>query len=263
MTILVGVLCGDGAVIASDQQATHGVFGQTTVGLPITKIHILNEETLFALSGPNGLSQQFCNVISADHKNYRNKPYQTAIPTIQKKLREVLDPAFETAKKASTVVGNVVQHEIMSGSILATRFSDGIKLIDISFQANFEYLTEDLPFICHGSGKNNADPLIGYLWSIFFKETKPNLNEAVLMAYWTVQATIALRTDGVGYDTDVCVLSPHGDRKLVARKVSAEELVETREFIQEAESALAGIRGRMRGDTAQAAPPEPPKFGQA
>jgi 20S proteasome alpha/beta subunit len=82
------------------------------------------------------------------------------------------------------------QSDAMCGCLLAANFRDGIKLVEISPQGGWEHLTEDLPFVCIGSGKTNADPFIRYLRYVFFEKQAPNLNEAVLAAYWTVQACI-------------------------------------------------------------------------
>jgi 20S proteasome alpha/beta subunit len=63
VTLLVGVLCSAGAVIAADRQATHGAMGQMTVGQPVTKIRIIGGDTLFACSGHAGLGQQLAAIV--------------------------------------------------------------------------------------------------------------------------------------------------------------------------------------------------------
>jgi 20S proteasome alpha/beta subunit len=66
MTLLVGIVCDGGAVIAADRQASHGVFGNITVGHQVSKINTIGGNTLFASSGPVGLSQQLANVVQGE-----------------------------------------------------------------------------------------------------------------------------------------------------------------------------------------------------
>src|SRR5580692_9578548 len=59
MTVLVGIYCDDGIVIAADQQATLGTISRPTVGSPVTKISpIKSNAALYAFSGFTGLGQQ-------------------------------------------------------------------------------------------------------------------------------------------------------------------------------------------------------------
>ena len=52
MTLIVGVRCQDGVVLAADQQATHGVFGAPTIGQPVEKIRLLGTNVLLGI--PDG-----------------------------------------------------------------------------------------------------------------------------------------------------------------------------------------------------------------
>jgi 20S proteasome alpha/beta subunit len=230
MTLLVGIYCKQGAVLAADKQASHGTPGQFTVGQPTTKIKALGDSILFASSGPIGLGQQLCHIVEADQKEIPNRNYHSYATLAQKKFREIVDPAFQTAAHAIRVIGQVAQSDSVCGSLLAARFKDGIKLIEISPQCGVEHLTDTLPFVCLGTGKSNADPFLRYIWSVFFDKRQPNLNEAVLAAYWTVKVGIDLKSFGVGFDVDVFVLD-------------------------EAEEAWRAIRDRMRGTAGEIAEP--------
>jgi Proteasome subunit len=63
VTLLVGVLCSNGVVIAADHQATHGGMGQQTVGQSVTKVQVINGEALYATSGHKGLGQQLHAIV--------------------------------------------------------------------------------------------------------------------------------------------------------------------------------------------------------
>jgi 20S proteasome alpha/beta subunit len=256
MTLVVGILCADGAVIAADKQASHGYMGQMTVSQSVTKINLIDDLGLFAYSGPIGLSQQLCQVIQADIKQLADRNYHSYIPLCQKKVREVLDPAWNTARLATGVIGQAAQADVLGAGLFAAKFKDGVKLAEISPQGGVEHLSDGIPFVCLGSGKANADPFLRYIRYIFFQEKRPNLNEAVLAAYWTVRAAIDAGSPGVGLGIDVFVLDNTNAKTCRARRVDEVELAEAKSLIGEAEDAWRQIRERIRG--AGGAETEPP-----
>lgn len=254
MTLLVGIICPDGAVIASDKQASHGAFGTMTVTQSTTKITPIENDILFASSGPIGLGQQIADAIDQDSNNIHLDNYHQYAPKGQQKIRELMHPSWQMAAVATPVIGSAAQADAMCGCLLAAAFRDGIKLIEISPQGGWEYLTDNIPFVCIGSGKANADPFLRYLRSVFFQDQSPNLNEAVLAAYWTVQACIDAGTTGVGMGVDVFVLDATG-KKPEARQLDEADLAEAKSFVQEAEDAWRTLRDRIRGQGADASPP--------
>lgn len=247
MTLLVGVLCSNGAVIAADRQASHGAFGQLTVGQPATKIKVIEQDVLFASSGAIGLSQQFSHIVEFEHPQFKNWNYQSLVTLLQKKFRDILEPAFKTAGAARTVIGDAAQADVICGSLLASRYKDGLMLTEISPQGGFEGLSKDIPFVCLGSGKQNADPFLRFIWSIYFDGALPNLSEGSLAAYWTVKAVIELlKSQGVGFTPDVFVLEQKGS-EYVGRQLVPDELKGHDEYIHEATQALLGIKNKIRG----------------
>lgn len=247
MTLLVGIVCDRGAVIAADRQASHGVFGNLTVGHQVSKINAIGGTTLLASSGPVGLSQQFASVIQGDLAQFKNCNYAGMATLLQKKIREIIDPALQTAGHAARVIGQAAQSDVLCSSLLATEFKDGLQLIEISAQGGFECLTPQLPYVCQGSGKQNADPFLAFIWSVYFNTSRPNISEAVLAAYWTVKVAIDLKSSGVGFAPDVSVLEKaSGAAGYVARQLGPNDLRETNDFIAEAETALRSIRDRMK-----------------
>jgi 20S proteasome alpha/beta subunit len=112
MTLLVGIVCDGGAVIAADRQASHGVFGNATVGHQVSKISTIGGNTLFASSGPVGLNQQFSSILQGELAQFKNRNYAGLAILLQKKIREILDPAFQTAGHAARVIGQAAQNDV-------------------------------------------------------------------------------------------------------------------------------------------------------
>jgi 20S proteasome alpha/beta subunit len=256
MTLLVGILCTNGAVIAADQQAQHGNFAVRTVGQQATKIKAIADDTLYAGSGPVGLGQQYAHVVEIDHHQFKNRNAHSLAHLLQKKMRELLDPALVTAGHAAHVVGAIAaQSDVVLGSLLATVCKDGLVLWEISHQGGFEALTQGVPFVCVGSGKSNADPFLRFIWDVYFPgEARPNVSEGGLIAYWTIKTVIESRTSGVGYAPDVFVIE-QADKAYKSRQLGKQDLLGHDELIGSACEAMRSIQARM-ADRAEAPPSE-------
>jgi 20S proteasome alpha/beta subunit len=254
MTLLVGILCTNGAVIAADQQTTHGNFAVHTIGQQATKIRSIADDTLYAGSGPLGLAQQYAHIIENEHHQFKNRNFHSLAPLLQKKMRDLLDPAFVTAGHASRVIGQAAQSDVILSSLLATVCKDGLVLWEISQQCGFEALTAaGVSFVCVGSGKSNADPFLRFIWDVYFPGTaRPNVSEGSLIAYWTVRTVIDSRTSGVGYNPDVFVIEQI-NKTYKSRQLSKDDLIGHDELIGAASGAMRSIQARMAGREKMAA----------
>jgi 20S proteasome alpha/beta subunit len=258
VTLLVGVLCSNGAVIAADRQATHGAMGQQTVGQSVTKIRVVNGEALYAWSGHNGLGQQLGAIVESKQPEFKNQRYDAHIAKLQDALRPLVNSALNTAGLAARVVGNsAAMGDSLCGGLLAAGFKDGLRLVEITPQVAVEYMTKDLPFISMGSGKPSADPFLGFLRNVFWPSDLPTIQEGALAAYWTIRHAIDMKVFGVGFDVDVFTVQLAA-KTFTARKLDDAELAEHLDFIKEAEQALRGVRESMIRPPAPEAPVETP-----
>ena len=262
MTLLVGILTAEGVAIATDRQVSHGAMGQITVGQAGSKTEVVNGQALYASSGPISVGQQICAAVKSLQPRFASQTSAEAVQSLQPEIRKILDPTFETAKKAMAVMGqNAALADVLCSGLLAGKFKDGFHLFDISTQGLCETLSVDrVPFVCHGSGKQNADPILRFLWNIYWATTRqPTLREAILAGYWTVKIAIELKSPGVGFTPDVFVLEKAGKdgKHARARKVEDDELAPHDEFILAVENAMREVRNKLI-DSAPALAPGPP-----
>lgn len=247
MTLLVGVLCENGAVIAADRQVTHGALGNLTVGYPGNKVHDFGGDLIYAVSGPVSLGQQLGNLFETKYPSIKGSHYFKIVPGLQTESAAILGPALQTASQASKALGNPAILEGLCGSLIAAPFGDGLKLVEVNYQGRFEHMTKDTAFICVGGGKANADPFIRFLWSVFWKDRPPLVEEGVLMVYWTIKAAIEAATSGVGFDVDVAYLKNIDGKKYELKRLGQpDDFLEHNELIAEGCSALRAIREKMR-----------------
>jgi 20S proteasome alpha/beta subunit len=263
VTLLVGVLCSNGAVPAADRQATHGAMGQQTVGQSVTKVQVIRGEALYATSGHKGLGQQLCSVVEGKQQEFKNQGYDRNIVKLQEALRPIVDAGFQTARNAAGVIGNAAAaNDCICGGLLAAGFKDGLKLVEITPQLAVEYMTDDMPFISMGSGKASADLFLGFLQKVYWPTKLPTIQEGALAAYWTIQHAIDMKVAGVGFSVDVFVIAP-SDKTYKARKLEDAELAEHADFIKASEEALRSLRDALTKSPATQGPAEtPPTLNQ-
>ncbi len=265
MTLLVGILCPEGVVIATDRQVTHGALGTPTVGQAGTKVSIIrNGEALYASSGPSWLGQQTGAALHKCEAKFHLRTCVDCVADLSKAVRSVLLPSFDIAQRAVHVLGQqATQMDAIGSGLLAGRFYDGVKLIDFNPQGGGEVLTlESVPFVSQGSGKANADPFLRFIWDIFWAGKPPTLNEAILAGYWTVRVVTQLRTLGVGCGAEVFTLREEKS-KGVAAKVDDSALEEHDGFIAAVEDAMRGVRDTLGKTSTAPTPPEGPKTAPA
>ncbi|MGO9266785.1 MAG: hypothetical protein ACLQBA_18205 [Candidatus Binataceae bacterium] len=252
-------------MIATDRQVTHGAMGTTTIGQAGTKAAVIrNGQALYASSGAIGLGQQICAGIEGIDIKFHNHGCIAALQAIQKAARVVIAPAFEIAAKSVAVLGHpATQQDAVCTGLLAAKFSDGIKLVELNAQGGCEMLTlESVPFICQGSGKANADPFLRFLWDVYWSKSAPMLKEAVLAGYWTVKVVTQLRTSGVGCGVEVFTLR-HSSNAAIAEKIADSALDEHNEFIAAVEEGMRGVRDRMLGKPGGPPTSAPPVLNEA
>ena len=253
MTLLVGILCKDGAVIAADRQVSGA-----NMGMPTRKISILSPNSVFAASGDIAIGQRVRAVLSGQNGTMSAEMYADAVSKLSTKIAaEALLPSYRVHQAMNVPLQNYPTCH----SLFASVFKDGIHISCIDQFANFMQLEEHSPFNCLGSGQSNGLSFLTFIWSVFFAENSPSLSEGVFAAYWTVRVAIELQSLGVGLGVDVCVLPSEENKN--AEMVSESELRENDELIKEARKALLSVSGRMGGENSlQVIPPLPTYQGK-
>ena len=196
--------------------------------------------------------------MDSKQQEFKNQGYHQNIVKLQQALRPLAEAAFQTSKQAAPVIGNAAAaNDCICGSLLAARFKDGLKLVEITATIAVEYMTADTPFISLGSGKASADPFLGLLRQVYWPTKLPTIQEGALAAFWTVQHAIDMKVHGVGFNVDVFVIEPK-DKTFVARKLEDAEVEEHVEFIKASEEALRGVRDQIAAPPAAEQTPPPP-----
>ncbi|MHB8142803.1 MAG: Ntn hydrolase family protein [Thermoleophilia bacterium] len=260
MTLIIGIKCADGIVIAADGAATLGNIGSQTLRQPVKKLSILHGKVVVGVSGPVGLGQKIVQGVDDlyGENKLSGKNNCDAMKVFSESLREQIRPEFEMTQVSSKVLGNTAVNSVLSSTIIALPIKREACLIQFDYQGSSEQATEDLPFISIGSGEPIADPFLGFIRRIFWKDGIPETNGGIFAALWTLRHAISLHPGGVADPIQIVVLKKDG-ADWTAKELQASELEEHEEAIQAAEEKLATFREELV-DVEKAQPvPDPEK----
>ena len=255
MTILVGVLARDGAVIGADRQVTDG-----SVGVPTAKIATVGRDVAVATSGSVAHAQKIRDLVARHREEWKSIPYRDAVPAIEQAIRNLILPDIDFATKARHAIDGA-ENTLYNSSLAGIPFADGMRLCSIDWNGSMYCLTEDLPYIAIGSGKGNADPFLRFIWDVLWPERGqlPELLEAVFAAYWTIHLNIDQRSEGVGYGIDICTVTPAGNGNWRVHELEEQDLDIHDELIVTFKDAMRACRDEIFGSDG-ARPSAPPSL---
>lgn len=264
MTLIVGILCTDGVVVASDSAATFGAAGIPTIGQQeVTKIHRLSDSVLFSSTGAVGMAQVIANEIrnSWQSREFRERQQpEQAMNYIGNKIAQVVGPYLQTGNLSRPLVGDCSMS--LCKSLVAMPVNHSPCLFNFDFNGAPEQATNDLPFISLGSGQRIADPFLAFLKRLLWLDTSPSLAEGRLAAVWTIDHVRLTNPGGVGGKIQLATLAVEGrgraaDRQPTVTMFSEDELQEPLQQIRAAEDALTKELRAIRPENADALPPPP------
>lgn len=148
---------------------------------------------------------------------------------------------LQAAQVAAPVVGlQVAQSSAVQSTLVAMCFAGRPRLYQFDQQGAPEEATENLPFVCLGSGQSNADPFLAFLKGLFWEDGQlPSIPNAIFAAVWTVQQSIKISPAYLGDPIRVFVLRSDGGN-CVATQLSDAELQEAPQAVDDARSVLKG-----------------------
>lgn len=257
MTLIVGVRCTDGVVIAADSAATFGFLGQHTIKQPYTKVEIIDDTILLGVSGPVGLAQRFAGELQAAWQNQalRGQEHWQAMTTLRQKFLPHIEVEFKAAQASMPVIGNAALESALSQTLVALPVKHEPHLFQFDHQGAPEAATRSLPFVCIGSGRAVADPFLAFLKQVFWQaDTLPTSAQAVFATLWTVRQSIEVAPGGLAEPVHVYTLSPDGPG-WKAREIEETDLQEHFQAMEEAKGALRDFRARVQNASEDVPPP--------
>jgi len=248
MTLIIGIKCSDGIVVAADGAATLGYLGQKTALQPFKKLSILHNKIIVGVSGPVGLSQRIAGEIGSMWENNElsgKQPYE-GMTIVSEKIRKHIKPELEMAAIARKAIGNIGLQDALSATLVALPLLGQATLLSFDQQGAPEEMRNELPFASIGVVQTIADPFLGFIRRIFWKDTPPTVSDGIFAAVWTLEHAILLNPGGVAKPIQVTALIEQQKKGLIAKEYTDLELQEHYEAIEAAEKRLATFREELQ-----------------
>jgi 20S proteasome alpha/beta subunit len=256
VTLLVGIRCEDGVVVASDSAATYAAGTAYTIGQQeVPKVHKLSERLVYASSGAIGISQLVISALQKmDKQNFFGKAESPtdAMAVTSRAIADAVKHVHESAGRLVPLVGREeAQMTAVCKSLVAAVVKKEPSLFQFDYSGAPEEVGTDLVFVALGSGQPLADPFLALLKRILWKGRRPKLPEGRFVAAWTIRHVSQTVFGLVGGPIQMASVSCEDGVPHVDLADPAEHDVP----IQEAEAAL---RDHILAPENAGPPPKPP-----
>lgn len=260
MTLITGIKCAGGVVLAADSAATYGNLSQhTIVQNSASKLVRVAELVTVGVSGPVGFSQRVPPRIEAvwQSSNLANATAVTAMETFAQCVKQVVVSELPLMLEYAKVLGPAAQSSVVSQTLIAAPVAGEARLFQFDHQGAPEEATAELPFVAIGSGANIADPFLAFLRRLFWPSGLPTVGDAVLSAVWTLDHTIRTHPGGVGGPIHIVTLE-QGQNGWTVREFGESQVQEHLQVVQAAEARLRTFRDELTPGANEAHVPQPP-----
>lgn len=250
MTLIVGIRCEEGVVIAADTRATMGALGQPTTSQDVTKLDIPHEGVILGVTGPVGLGQKIRMCLADSWAELKGSKFDLlkARNRIREKMWEQVEPEINHAAIAARLIGQqIAAQSAVCSALIALPIRGEPTLLTFDQQCASEEVTAELPFVSMGAGQAWADPFLAFLKESFWENHAPKrVSDGTLAAIWTVDHVIQRYPSGnVGGGVTVARLFRSGDKN-TAEMLPTEVVEEHREHYKGAIRQLAEYLGPMK-----------------
>jgi ATP-dependent protease HslVU (ClpYQ) peptidase subunit len=262
LTLIVGILCTDGVVMASDSAATFGKEGKPTIGQQkVNKLIKLSDSIIYSGTGAVGISQLLAHNIEEAYNKQAFKGIKAPEEMMHKigvSIGTTLTPYLKTAQLTYPLVKDASTS--LCQSLVAIPVKQNPYLFTFDFNGAPEMMTPELPFVSLGSGQPHADPFLALLKRLLWTDSQPTLAQGRLVAVWTIDHVREIHPGGVGGDIQLAILSSSDGGKPTVTMISEPEIQEHLEQIRAAEEALIQeITGQETTEEIVSPPPSPPE----
>jgi hypothetical protein len=249
MTLIVGIRCTDGAIVAADSAVTFGPSAQLpTISDTHCKIRIVKDRLIVAGTGQVGMGQRFAWRLEQLWADTALKGGDPIVMTSKIAAATVDDYAATRAPQAA--YGALVAFPASK-----TKRAELCEFAVQDFQP--ELKTDQMWYASIGSGQLLADPYLRLMRHVFWQDGPPSLRSGKFAAMWVLMHAIKAAPGGIAEPIDMAVLEfVNGDAR--ARMIAADELAEHRESVESSTKHFRDFERMILGQVT--APPAVPRL---
>jgi 20S proteasome alpha/beta subunit len=259
MTLIIGIKCSDGVVMAADGAATLGALGQPTVRQPVRKLVAIDKEIIVGVSGHAGLGQRITGVMEDLWHGNRlggGKRSFEVMTIIRQAIGQHIVMEMQFATEVSKLLGQgLASPSAISFALMALPVDEQLRLYQFGCAGEPEEATENLPFFAIGSGQTRADPFLAFIRQVFWKNSPPTISQGIFATVWSLVHAIRTDPGGVAEPIQLMTLTRGTKGRSIVKDFDDAELEEHRQAVKEAEDHVS----RFPLGLAPRPTPEPPR----
>ncbi len=248
MTAVVGILCKDGVVLATDSSVTFSATPQfRTVEQVSEKLYIIADRIILAGTGSLGMGQRFNALIRQQwDKNGFTEPLAVT-KALTKAMIEDMASTYKNPGDYGALMGFVCKKVPHLCEFALSDFQPELK-------------TDRIWYCSMGSAQYITDPFLGLMREIYWDGgVPPTVHEGAFTATWALEHACKVNPGGVNEPISVAVLEKNEKGEFTARVLSRAEVDAHRENIEGARQHLRKYRDEHKPNAAKDVPP-PPKI---
>ncbi len=243
MSLIVGIRCADGVVIAASGPASlPSADGRPAARQEARRLRVVAGQAVLGVAGHDGLAQEMA--LSLERCLVGPDRRDSAEDVLRAKIRDALAaPIQRTFAIHGTLqglpgLGISSQDYAISHSILAIPLHRTLRLYAFDPECSLTEITDELRCAAVGSARYAAEPFLAFLRRVLIGNDSPTLATGELAAYWTVHQAIRNRVAGLTYPIQLISVTrtPEGSIEIVER--GEQEIASLRQAMEQAEERV-------------------------
>jgi len=263
VSIIGGLICHNGIVIASDSAATTEIDRSVASVHEMRKIEIVERRLVLAVAGHSGVARQYHDAMSKLIKEVDIDALSdnALMQQIVQYKGDAISVQLAVAKRRADLAGTAFDAKSTAAeSLVAIRTTNGPRLFHVDEYMNPDVIVPESPFKIIGTGAVTTHAFTEYLRQQFLGPQPPDVGDGILTMLWAVRFAIATHARDVGGPPQITIVPSDASKEI--QSVSAADLAEHQAALDLAEGRLQQLRLVIRGQGQEAVReelPEPPK----
>ncbi len=233
MTLIIGIKCTEGVILASDGAVTGTITQQTK------KLSIIENCIIIGSSGPVGLSQRLAGTLGYYCKDgsYASKDAFVLMTELAQQFRghvQLESAMAQSIQNLAPWADSIWQ----SYTLVALPLLGSVRLFSFDMACAPTEATDSLPYFSVGSGNYLAEPFLAFVKRLLWGGTLPDLGSGIFSAVWAMDHAIRTSPGGVSNPIQVIILR-EVNRSFHARELSELELGEHLQAVKSAEKSIS------------------------
>jgi 20S proteasome alpha/beta subunit len=242
VSLIIGLKCSNGIIVAADSAATFGGLMRDTIRQTAHKIHVVDDRVLIGCAGLVGLGQRYIGELRemlSGGRDFTVLPPYRLMAHIQQRFTDATQETMQSLLLAKRVSNLGLLNAGLAGTIVAMKSGGDLALFSFDEICNPEGATADLPFVSVGSGQVLADPFLAHVKRVLWGNEQPSMALGSLGVIWTLQHVIGVNPGGISAPLEIyqMMLDEAGNVRIEAMHPDS---------MSDAESQISDIETRMR-----------------